>query len=185
MQPQPAVIDQWPVSRRRYILCTIAQAPALMLLFFIASLSLIGPYLIFYALLRIYDLGTAVLGAYFTFVVIPFLRAIIAVLGKWVVLGKATAGEYPLYVIYYYRWWLADQFIKLIDMVTIADTPMLPAIIRCLGAKVGKGCYMGIVYVGPAMDLVSIGDDVTEMLADCRLRKPDIDVLDETTWPVI
>ncbi len=29
------------------------------------------------------------------------------------------------------------------------------------------------------------GDDVTEMLDEARLRKPEIDVLDETTWPVI
>jgi ATP-dependent Zn protease len=29
------------------------------------------------------------------------------------------------------------------------------------------------------------GDDVTDMLDESRLRKPEIDVLDETTWPVI
>lgn len=43
--------DRWLVSRRRYILCGLAQLPALILLFFITSLSLIGPYLIFYVLL--------------------------------------------------------------------------------------------------------------------------------------
>jgi hypothetical protein len=29
------------------------------------------------------------------------------------------------------------------------------------------------------------GDDVTQMLDDARLRKPEIDVLDESAWPVI
>jgi hypothetical protein len=29
------------------------------------------------------------------------------------------------------------------------------------------------------------GDDVTEMLDECRLVKPEIDVLDEAAWPVI
>jgi hypothetical protein len=29
------------------------------------------------------------------------------------------------------------------------------------------------------------GDDVTQMLDEARLLKPEIDVLDETTWPVI
>jgi ATP-dependent Zn protease len=29
------------------------------------------------------------------------------------------------------------------------------------------------------------GDDVTDMLDECRLQKPEIDVLDESTWPVI
>jgi hypothetical protein len=29
------------------------------------------------------------------------------------------------------------------------------------------------------------GDDVTDMLDECRLVKPEIDVLDDSTWPVI
>ena len=29
------------------------------------------------------------------------------------------------------------------------------------------------------------GDDVTDMLDEARLVKPEIDVLDESTWPVI
>jgi hypothetical protein len=29
------------------------------------------------------------------------------------------------------------------------------------------------------------GDDVTKLLDDARLVKPEIDVLDETSWPVI
>ena len=100
------------------------------------------------------------MATYFTFVVIPILQTIFAIVGKWVVLGKAKPGEYRLYGQYYYRWWLAGHFIKLIDMVAIADTLILPAIMRCLGARIGKGCHMGITYLGPAMDLVFIGDDV-------------------------
>jgi non-ribosomal peptide synthetase-like protein len=153
-------IDRWPTAQRRYILCALAQLPALFVLFFIEGLSLIGPYIVFYALLMVYGIGTAIGGAYFTFVAIPVLRAIIAIIGKWLVLSKAKAGEYPVYGVYYYRWWLAGQFIRLVDMVTIADTPILPAILRCLGARIGQGCHMGITYVGGAMDLVSIGDDV-------------------------
>jgi len=29
------------------------------------------------------------------------------------------------------------------------------------------------------------GDDVTDMLDEVRLVKPEIDVLDESSWPVI
>ena len=152
--------DQWPVSRRRFILCGLAQLLTLFFLFFIAALSLVGPYILFYALLMLYDIGTAITGAYLAFVCIPFLQAMVAILGKWLVLGKARPGEYPLYGLYYYRWWFAEQLIKLIDMVTIAETPMMPAILRCLGADIGTGCHIGIVYIGAAMDLVSIGDDV-------------------------
>jgi non-ribosomal peptide synthetase-like protein len=150
----------WPVSPLRHTLCSIAQIPALFLLFWIQGVTFIGPYIAFYALLYVFDIGTAIIGTYFLFVLIPVLRAIIGITGKWLVLGKAKPGEYPLYSTYYYRWWLAGHFVKLLDMVTIADTPMMPAMMRCMGASIGRSCHIGILYVGPAMDLVSIGDDV-------------------------
>jgi non-ribosomal peptide synthetase-like protein len=46
-------------------------------------------------------------------------------------------------------------------MVTIADTPLLPAMMRCMGSRVGVHCHIGVTYVSAAFDLVFIGDDVT------------------------
>jgi non-ribosomal peptide synthetase-like protein len=152
--------DNWPVSPTRHILCSLAQLPALFLLFFIQGITFIGPYIAFYALLYVFDIGTAIVATYFLFVLIPVLKAIVGIVGKWLVLGKARPGEYPLYGTYYFRWWLASHFVKLVDMVTIADTPIMAAMMRCLGARIGRSCHIGILYVGPAMDLVSIGDDV-------------------------
>ncbi|KUJ19409.1 Non-ribosomal peptide synthetase C-terminal [Mollisia scopiformis] len=153
--------DHWPVSRRRYVLCGIAQAIALLLLFFIEGVTFLGPYLVFFEILQAIDLGTAVAVTYFVFVSLPLLRALIGIVGKWIVLGKAKAGEYPLYGVYYFRWWLADHLVGLIDMVTIADSALLPAMMRCMGARVGTNCHLGVTHIGAAFDLVSIGDDVT------------------------
>lgn len=153
--------DHLPVDKQKYILCSLAQIPALLLLFLIEAITILGPYLVFYQVLEDLHIGAAVLAAYFSFVILPPLRALIGISGKWIVLGKAKVGEYPLYGVYYYRWWLAEHLVALVDMVSIADTPLMPAMLRGMGAKVGRYCHIGITYVGAAFDLISIGDDVT------------------------
>lgn len=154
--------DHWPVSQQKYILCALAQIPFLLFLFFIEGATILGPYLVFDALLREVDLGSAIGITYFTFVMVPILRALIGIVGKWISLGRAKPGEYPLYGVYYYRWWVADHFVRLIDMTTLAETPLMPALLRMLGCNVGYHCHIGVAtYTSPAFDLVSIGDDVT------------------------
>jgi len=153
--------DHWSVSTRKYVLCSLAMIPALLFLFFLEAITILGPYLVFYKVLQDLDIGEAILAAYFTFVLIPPVRALVGIGGKWIVLGKAKAGEYPLYGVYYFRWWFAEHLIALVDMVSIADTPLMPAMLRFMGSSVGRYCHIGIMYVGAAFDLVSIGDDVT------------------------
>jgi carbonic anhydrase/acetyltransferase-like protein (isoleucine patch superfamily) len=152
--------DHWPVSQQMYVFCCLAQFPALLLFFLIEAISILVPYLVFFAVLRALNLGDAILATYFTFVMIPLLRAFVGIAGKWIALGRAKSGEYTLYGLYYYRWWLAEHFVDLVDMVTIADTALLPALMRCMGARVGEHCHIGATYVGAAFDLISIGDNV-------------------------
>lgn len=90
----------------------------------------------------------------------PASRATIGILGRWITIGKVKEGEHRHYGIYYYRWWLADHFVNLVDMVTIAETPLLPALLRCMGARVGEHCRFGVLNAGLAFDLGSVGDDV-------------------------
>jgi non-ribosomal peptide synthetase-like protein len=152
--------EHWPVSQRNYVMCGLAQVPALLFFFFMQSINLLAPYLVFHFVLQVSDLGVAILATYLAFVVIPLFMAVVGIAGKWIALGKAKAGEYPLYGVYYYRWWLAQHFVALVDMVTIADTPILPALMRLMGANVGAHCHIGAMDIGAAFDLVSIGDDV-------------------------
>lgn len=62
---------------------------------------------------------------------------------------------------YFYRWWLAERFIAMVDMVTITDTPLLPATMRCMGSTIGAHCHIGITAPSSALDSIFIGDDVT------------------------
>ncbi|KAG4441614.1 hypothetical protein IFR05_002898 [Cadophora sp. M221] len=152
--------DHWEVSKWNHVFCGIAQVPALFFFFTIESITILVPYLIFYFMLRDFHLGYAILITYAVFVAAPLLRAVVGITGKWIAIGKAKEGEYPLYGVYYYRWWLAEHFVNLVDMVSIAETPLLPALMRLMGARVGKHCHIGVNHSGPAFDLVSIGDDV-------------------------
>ncbi|KAL2069947.1 hypothetical protein VTL71DRAFT_14627 [Oculimacula yallundae] len=152
--------DHWDISQWNYVCCGIVQVPALLVFFTIESITIFAPYLVFSFMLRDFGLSYAILITYAAFVAVPLFRATVGILGKWITLGKAKEGEYPLYGVYYYRWWLAERFVNLVDMVSIAQTPLLPALMRCMGARVGNHCHIGVNYAGPAFDLVTIGDDV-------------------------
>ena len=34
----------------------------------------------------------------------------LSIIGKWLVIGRTKPGRYPLWGVYYYRWWLAQRF---------------------------------------------------------------------------
>lgn len=153
-------VDHWPVSRISFVLCGIAQIPPLLFFFFIECAAILGPYLLFDYALKRGDVGWAILATYLAFVVVPMMKFIIGVAGKWLSLGRSKPGEYPLYGFYYYRWWLAERFVELIEPTVFAGTALAPALMRTLGAKVGSHCHIEDPLIGAAFDLVSIGDDV-------------------------
>jgi hypothetical protein len=153
--------DHWAVSRWKYTLCGLAQVPALLFFFFLQAVSFLAPYLVFhFVFIFSNNLVLAIVTTYATFVVAALLLTAVGIAGKWAALGKARPGEYPLYGVYYYRWWLAQHFVDLVDMVGVADTALMPALMRCLGATVGVHCHIGVTNIGAAFDLISIGDDV-------------------------
>lgn len=152
--------EHWGVSTWNYVLCGIAQFATLLLVFWpIDAATFLLPYLIFFLLLHDADIGIALVGGYIIFVVLPPWRALVGIAGKWLFLGTTKAGEHPLYGLYYYRWWCAERFVALIDMGNIAETPLLPTMMRCMGATIGDHCHIGVTFIGAAFDLVTIGDD--------------------------
>ncbi|KAK4508605.1 hypothetical protein PRZ48_002344 [Zasmidium cellare] len=157
----PQTGEFWSVSQTKFLLCGIAQIIPLLFLFFINSIEILVPYLLFDFFVRDYgNAGYALLAAYAVFVVLPPAMGIVAIVGKWLVLGKAKEGEYPLYGVYYFRWWLASRFAALANPKLIADSPLYPLFLRAMGAKVGRYCHLGAMGIGACCDLVEIGDDV-------------------------
>jgi non-ribosomal peptide synthetase-like protein len=149
-----------PVSRARYTVCAIAQLPALALLAFINGLGLLTPYFVFDLVDLKHGTGWAILAAYATFVILPVFTAVVGIIGKWAVLGRAKEGRYPLYGLYYYRWWLAGRLTDLIEPAMVADSPLYSRLLRVLGAQIGTNGHFSAMPNEPCLDLISIGDDV-------------------------
>lgn len=152
--------EYMPVSQAKFVLCGIAQIIPLLFLFFVHSVEILVPYLMFdFHALR-GRLGWAILTTYGLYIVIPPCLTMLAIAAKWLILFKAEPGEYPLYGVYYFRWWLAERMAGLVNVKLIADSALYPCFLRTMGAKVGKSCHIGTMAVGACADLVEIGDDV-------------------------
>jgi non-ribosomal peptide synthetase-like protein len=152
--------EYMPVSQTKFVLCGIAQILPLLFVFFLQSIEILVPYLLFDFHAVAGRIGFAILTAYAVFVVIPPALSIVAIAGKWMILGKAKPGEYPLYGVYYFRWWFADRLTSLANPKLMADSGLYPVFLRACGAKVGKFCHLGALQIGPCADLIEIGDDV-------------------------
>jgi non-ribosomal peptide synthetase-like protein len=97
------------------------------------------------------------LGAGFLFYGVPQIRMALAAGSKWLILGKVTAGDYPLWGVFYYRFWLASRLVEHFSPESIAGTPFASKMLRWLGGKVGAGCHVGSQAMVTA-DLVEMGD---------------------------
>src|SRR5919112_46017 len=126
-------------------------APAQWLGIFVTYLLLAGEDLGFWA-----QMG-ALLGIY---VFINIVTAVIAVAAKWVILGRTKPGRYPLWGVYYFRWWLARRFQALVHIKWLQGSPAIRFYLRALGAKVGNDAIIADIDAG-ALDLVTIGKGTT------------------------
>ncbi|KAG9727267.1 Non-ribosomal peptide synthetase C-terminal, partial [Aureobasidium melanogenum] len=78
--------DYLPVSQTKYVLCGIAQILPLLFIFFLLSIEILVPYLLFDFHAIAGRVGYAILTAYGVFVVIPPALSIVAIAGKWLIL---------------------------------------------------------------------------------------------------
>jgi non-ribosomal peptide synthetase-like protein len=151
--------DPPPLLRR--LLCGLAQAVTLPIILSLTTAPWLGVF-IAYQLLSGEEHNfiretTALLA---TYGVINLGTAFIAIVGKWLVIGRTRPGRYPLWGVYYFRWWLAQRFISMIHFKWLQATPIMRFALRALGAKVGGEAIICDFESG-ALDLVSIGHGVT------------------------
>ena len=59
------------------------------------------------------------------YVCINIITLVIAVAAKWILLGRTRPGRYPLWGVYYYRWWLAQRFIALTHVKWFQGSPVI------------------------------------------------------------
>jgi len=149
-----------PPFLRRF-LCGLAQAAALPIIIGLSTAQWLGIF-VTYMLLSGEELSLpaqifALLGVY---VAITIVTGFISVALKWIVLGRTKPGIYPLWGVYYFRWWFASRVAGLVHIKWLQGTPVMRFYWRLLGAKVGRDVILSDYEAG-AIDLIEIGDGST------------------------
>ena len=79
------------------------------------------------------------------------------ILLKWLIIGKFRAGEYPLWGLYYFRFWLVKKLVEGAPTQLLSATPYLNVFYRLLGANIGHGVYLGSTRL-MTFDLLTLDD---------------------------
>lgn len=92
------------------------------------------------------------------------VAGLIAVLAKWLVVGRIPAAEYPLWSSFVWRNEVADTFVETVAAPWFAraasGTPVMNLWLRGLGATIGRGVWCETYWL-PEADLVTLGRAAT------------------------
>jgi non-ribosomal peptide synthetase-like protein len=88
------------------------------------------------------------------------LSIMLTVFAKWLIIGRYKPGKYPLWSIYYFRWWLVTRIQSLCGISRYIGSPLMSFYFRMMGAEVGRNCQID-THLCTAFDLVKIGDDTS------------------------
>ncbi|SAL96550.1 hypothetical protein [Absidia glauca] len=98
-----------------------------------------------------------------------FVFPFIAIVTKWIVIGRYRSGRYPLWGQYYLRWWFVHQICRIAGRGVFKLNPTWYCwYLRMMGAKVGKDCSVDIHADIQEFDLVTIGDGCS--FDNCSVR---------------
>ncbi|MDO9397601.1 MAG: amino acid adenylation protein, partial [Herbiconiux sp.] len=90
--------------------------------------------------------------------------ALVSTAAKWLLVGRITATEHPLWSSFVWRNELADTFVETVSRpwfaANAAGTPALAVWLRTLGARIGRGVWCETYWL-PEADLVTLGDGAT------------------------
>ena len=88
----------------------------------------------------------------------------VAVVAKWVVVGRIRPSEHPLWSSFVWRNEVADTFVETVAAPWFAraatGTPVMNLWLRALGAKIGRGVWCETYWL-PEADLVTLGTGST------------------------
>ncbi|TRW80057.1 amino acid adenylation domain-containing protein [Mycolicibacterium sp. 018/SC-01/001] len=88
----------------------------------------------------------------------------VAVAAKWLLVGRITAIEHPLWSSFVWRNEVSDTFVETVAAPWFAraasGTPVMNVWLRALGATIGRGVWCETYWL-PEADLVTLGDAAT------------------------
>ncbi len=123
-----------PLLRR--FLCGAAQALALPVILGLVTAQWLGVF-VSYMLLTGADATVAeeIISLLCVYTCINVATVAIAIAAKWLIIGRTKPGRYPLWGVYYYRWWLARRFMGLVHIKWFQGSPWMRFYLRALGAR--------------------------------------------------
>jgi len=144
-----------------YIICNVAQSFSLLIIYALFAMQIFLPFLGYsyiFSLTKNHFYGIVTAFSLYCLIIPVFF--VISIITKWIVIGKIKEGNYPLWGMYYFRWWFTKSVQKLATAQFLTDTPLYPVYLRCLGVKIGTDAQLSILKIG-AEDLVKMGEDVS------------------------
>ena len=84
---------------------------------------------------------------------------IFPIVAKWVLVGRWTPREIRVWGLGYLRFWVARMLLQLNPVRFFAGTPLLPAYLRLLGARIGPRVSIHTSSIPACPDLLTIGAD--------------------------
>ncbi len=105
---------------------------------------------------------------------------------KRVVLGRYRPVRAPVWSTYYLRHWVTVQSARLIPWPMLAGTVFQNAVLRLLGARIGRGVHIhrGVHVHRGGWDLLEIGDNAT-LGQDAHLGLVELDRGDIVIGPIV
>jgi len=145
------------VSRLTFNITATLQALSVILLY-----AMTAGFLLF----LLFMVGTYESDSYSSVLVVLFIGSmlilptmmLVSIIVKWLLIGKYKQGVHPLWGFYYFRFWLAKKFVDAVPLTLFSGTPFIKIYYRLMGAKIGKGVYMGSDRLR-AFDLINIGNN--------------------------
>jgi non-ribosomal peptide synthetase-like protein len=158
-----AVEPDWtpPSSARRWV-CGAAQLATVPVLITLRMAQWLAPFFMYHFFTG--DPGDsvprAIAASIGVFLLATMLEFAFAIAGKWLVAGRLKPGNYPLWGMTYFRWWLADRLVDAAPTYLLAGSSLYAWYLRMLGAKIGADVVIGSMTVR-APDLLELGDNVS------------------------
>ncbi|MFI7496789.1 Pls/PosA family non-ribosomal peptide synthetase [Kocuria sp. M4R2S49] len=145
-----------PLGAAQHVLCGTLQALVFVLTTFVASFVLLEGYLFASKGQGLPD----VLWRAFVFGTLSFIGwSLFPIAAKWVLIGRWTVQEFPIWSLAYFRFWLVKNIIRATPMRMFIGTPIYPLYLKALGAKIGRRTAIFSRFVPVCTDLLTIGDD--------------------------
>lgn len=149
------------VPTLRYLLCGAAQSVSLLFIYGLLAFQIFIPYLgYYYVNEETGSIGYSIITSLLLFALIPPLFTMICITGKWMMIGEMKEGDYPLWGLYYFRWWFVKNMQRLSPAQFLNGTPLYPTYLRWLGMTIAPDAQISNFEFG-AEDLISIGSDAS------------------------